>query len=111
MVSGQHPDSLLANNPEMVKKYRGSAALFNYLGQDRADVAFAAKELSRAMAAPTEADVVALKRAATAKHNSFYTSDRSPWFCCLRVRLIRHEGVEDLAMYYCCGLGIGSMNL
>ena len=42
--------------PAEAKKYRGGAARFNYLAMDRMDVAFAAKELSRTMSAPTEAE-------------------------------------------------------
>ena len=42
--------------------YRRTAARINYMAQDRADLSFTAKELSRAMANPTEGDVVRLKR-------------------------------------------------
>ena len=45
------------------KKYRGGAARFNYLAQDRADVGFIAKELARGMASPSEADMCNLKKA------------------------------------------------
>ena len=41
--------------------FRALAARANYLALDRPDVAFAAKELCRAFARPTNDDVVALK--------------------------------------------------
>ena len=44
------------------KRYRAAAALLNYLGQDRIDLSFAAKELARHMANPLSSHVVALKR-------------------------------------------------
>ena len=34
----------------------------NYLAQDRSDIGFAVKELSRSMAKPTECDMAKLKR-------------------------------------------------
>ena len=43
-------------------KFRRAAAQCNYIGLDRVDVAFAAKEISRRVSTPTEDDVVALKR-------------------------------------------------
>eukprot|EP00971_Amphidinium_carterae_P283385 5625998-Amphidinium_carterae.1 len=48
---------------ERLKRYRGGAALLNYIAQDRLDLSFAAKEAARAMACPTEADEVRVKRA------------------------------------------------
>ena len=45
------------------RRYRRAAARINYLAQDRADISFTAKELSRAMANPTQGDIVRLKRA------------------------------------------------
>ena len=42
--------------------FRGSAARANYLSMDRPDCQFAAKEVCRKMAAPTEASWTALKR-------------------------------------------------
>ena len=48
--------------PEKAYKYRKAAAMGNYMSQDRPDIRFAAKEVSRGMAKPTERDVVKLKR-------------------------------------------------
>jgi len=42
--------------------YRRAAARLNYMSQDRADLAYAAKECSRGMANPTLGDVVRIKR-------------------------------------------------
>jgi len=44
------------------KAFRRAAARLNYLAQDRADIAYATKELARSMAAPRQVDVVHLKR-------------------------------------------------
>jgi hypothetical protein len=44
-----------------VTEYRGMAATANYLGADRVDVQFAAKELCRSMSAPTEESFANLK--------------------------------------------------
>ena len=44
--------------------YRGCAARANYLGLDRPDVQYSAKEISRYMSNPHESNVVALKRLA-----------------------------------------------
>ena len=46
------------------REYRGLAARANYLGQDRADICYAAKEACRGMAAPTLGDWKALRRLA-----------------------------------------------
>ena len=43
-------------------RFRRAAARINYMALDRPDLGFAAKELSRAMAIPTEGDAVRLKR-------------------------------------------------
>jgi len=40
--------------PSEATKYRGVSALLNYLGQDRPDVQYAAKEICRSMSAPKE---------------------------------------------------------
>ena len=45
-----------------VSKYRALVARCNYISPDRPDIAFAAKELARAMAAPTRGDWQRLKR-------------------------------------------------
>ena len=46
----------------MSSEYRGMTARANYLAQDRIDIQYAVKELSRAMAAPTVGDWKKLKR-------------------------------------------------
>jgi len=47
---------------EDAKNYRRAAARINYMAQDRVDLGFAAKEVSRCMSSPCEKDVVKLKR-------------------------------------------------
>lgn len=47
---------------EEARAYRKSAAILNYLSQDRPDISFAAKEIARAMSQPTGSDVLRLKR-------------------------------------------------
>lgn len=49
---------------EAVSQYRSNVMRFSYLAQDRADVQFASKELSRSMEAPTVWGQQQLKRAA-----------------------------------------------
>ena len=44
------------------KSYRGLAALANFMAQDRADIGYAAKEVSKTMSDPAECDLVAMKR-------------------------------------------------
>ena len=44
------------------KAYRGLAALANFMAQDRADIGYAAKEVSKTMSDPAECDLVAMKR-------------------------------------------------
>ena len=44
------------------KSYRGLVALANFIAQDRADLGFAAKEVSKTMSDPAECDVPPLKR-------------------------------------------------
>ena len=44
------------------KVFRRAAARINYMAQDRADLSFSAKEVSRGMANPTQGDLVRLKR-------------------------------------------------
>ena len=48
--------------PKDATAYRASVARGNYLAQDRTDIQFAVKELSRSMSAPTEGDWMSLKR-------------------------------------------------
>ena len=47
---------------DAIRDYRSATARCNYLAADRPEIAFATKELCRAMPAPTEADVLAVKR-------------------------------------------------
>ena len=47
-----------------VSQYRGIAATLNYLSQDRYDIQFTGKELSRDMASPTRSSMARAKRAA-----------------------------------------------
>jgi len=49
-------------DPENARLFRAYAARANYLGMDRLDIAFAAKELCRRMSNPDEADLEALRR-------------------------------------------------
>ena len=42
--------------------YRAAAARCNFLGLDRPDIQYAAKEISRGMASPTQGDLIRLKR-------------------------------------------------
>ena len=46
----------------LVTRYRAAAARCNFLGLDRPDVQYAAKEVSRGMAKPTNRDLLRLKR-------------------------------------------------
>jgi hypothetical protein len=59
--------------------FRGSAARGNYLAMDRPDIQYAAKEICRWMAAPTEASVVALKRLGRYLQGSPCIIFRYPW--------------------------------
>ena len=59
---GENDSDLLA--PEDATAYRAGAARCNFLALDRPDIQFAAKEVSRSMAAPTVGDVPKLKRLA-----------------------------------------------
>jgi len=51
-------------DPKEIRKFRGAAARANYLAQDRPEIAFAAKECCRRMAAPRHRDIRALVRLA-----------------------------------------------
>ena len=44
------------------KAYRGLSALGNYMSQDRPDISFASKEISKSMSSPCEEDIGQLKR-------------------------------------------------
>jgi hypothetical protein len=48
----------------LISQYRGLAATLNYLAQDRFDVQFTGKELSREMSSPTKSSMARAKRAA-----------------------------------------------
>ena len=58
-----YEESALMSNPD-ASAFRGLAARLNYLGLDRADLQYAAKEVAKRMAAPREADWARLKRVA-----------------------------------------------
>ena len=47
--------------PRLTTAFRRSAAMANYMAQDRPDISFASKEVSRGMACPTRLDTVKLK--------------------------------------------------
>jgi hypothetical protein len=49
-------------SPEYATMYRAMTARANYLSQDRSDIRYAVKELSRSMSKPTEGDYGRLKR-------------------------------------------------
>ena len=48
-------------NAAKSKSYRGLVALANFVAQDRADIGFAAKEVSKFMSDPAECDILPLK--------------------------------------------------
>ena len=50
-------------SPQEQKEYRRGAAMLNYVAQDRPDMPFAAKEVSRWMSAPTAGSAASFKRA------------------------------------------------
>jgi hypothetical protein len=56
------PESAL--NSEESTLYRRGVAIINFLAQDRGDLSYASKELSRKMSAPLTSDLPALKRVA-----------------------------------------------
>ena len=49
-------------SPALSKAYRGLAALANFMAQDRVDISFAAKEISKSMSSPAISDIGPLKR-------------------------------------------------
>ena len=62
-VGHSHPrDSLPLMEASAATKYRRAAARFNYVAQDRPDIAVAANQLARSMAAPREGDEKGIKR-------------------------------------------------
>ena len=58
----ENDEELPSLNGSEAKRYRAAAARLNYLAQDRPDLAFAAKEVSRAMSSPNSGDEMRLKR-------------------------------------------------
>jgi len=56
----EHPTAEL--DPKMATMYRAVVARANYLCQDRSDIRYAVKELSRSMSAPREGDYGRLRR-------------------------------------------------
>ena len=46
----------------LAKSYRGLAALANFMSQDRPDLSYAAKEISKTMSSPSESNIPAVKR-------------------------------------------------
>jgi len=54
LVEEGENDDTLVTDKKRITEYRGMAATANYLGADRVDVQFGAKELCRSMSSPTE---------------------------------------------------------
>ena len=65
--------------PEETRLFRGYAARANYLGMDRPDIAFAAKELCRRMSCPDASDIEALRRLVQYLVGSPRLTYRFPW--------------------------------
>ena len=61
-ITEDEEDNTEPLDPSLVTKYRAAAARCNFLGLDRPDVQYAAKEVSRGMAKPTNRDLLRLKR-------------------------------------------------
>ena len=102
---------------EQAKRYRRSAARINYMALDRPDLAFCAKELSRAMAKPTTHDGVRLKRAIRYikgaptraleyvwqdKTNEIRTYSDSDWAGCVTTRKSSSGGVIMRGKHLIC---------
>jgi len=68
-------DSVVVDK-KRITEYRGMAATANYLGADRVDLQFSAKELCRSMSAPTESSFGKLK----ASRKVFSTSPEAELF-------------------------------
>ena len=100
---------------DLITLYRGAAARCNFLGLDRPDIQYAAKEVSRGMAKPTTADLMRLKRLARYlikyPRAVFYYPHREPptkiqvysdtdWAGCIRTRKSTQGGVVLLGG--CC---------
>ena len=58
----QHGEDMTEMSKEEAKVYRGLAALANFMSQDRPDLSFASKELSKSMAGPRKKDMTGAKR-------------------------------------------------
>ena len=101
----EEPEEL---SPELTRVYRGAAARCNFLGLDRPDIQFAAREVSRGMAKPNTSDMIRLKRLARylIKHPRavFFFPHREPpksiqvysdsdWAGCIRTRKSTQGGV------------------
>ena len=61
LALGPEEDPKYLDRAEM-RKYRSAVARCNYLAADRFEIAFATKELCKAMSSPTEADMRAVRR-------------------------------------------------
>ena len=57
---------------EAIRDYRSATARCNYLAADRPDIAFATKELCRAMSAPAEADVIPERNTTAGTEDSLF---------------------------------------
>lgn len=78
-VKAHDSEGAAALSPEVTRLYRAYAARANYLGMDRLDIAFAAKELCRRMSSPDEADLEALRRMIRYLVDSPRLTYRFPW--------------------------------
>ena len=58
------PDDDTELSPSEATQYRANVARGNFMSQDRSDIQYAVKELSRGMAAPTRRELRKLKRLA-----------------------------------------------
>ena len=91
-------------DPSLITRYRAAAARCNFLGLDRPDIQYAAKEVSRGMSKPTNRDLNRLKRLVRylVKHPRlvFEFPFRSPvkaiqvytdtdWAGCIKTRYVR----------------------
>jgi hypothetical protein len=61
LVEEEDEDDALEEDKKKITEYRGMAATANYLGADRVDLQFSAKELCRSMSAPRASSFVKLK--------------------------------------------------
>ena len=114
-ICNDEEDNSAPLDPQYVTKYRAAAARCNFLGLDRPDIQFAAKEVSRGMAKPTERDLLRLKRLirylvanprlvfefpfrAPPRNIQIYTD--TDWAGCIRTRKSTQGGVVMLGG--CC---------